>query len=191
MRTLGLVNPYFATNDPWQDWSYARGNGTTYLTDVDSIRYGMMTNRPNPMGFPLVGDTYMLLARSYQMTSDTPEINELETDTSYTWNVGDIVTFDWGCWPTVLDVNTKVSLTCAVGAGARGYMRMPTAIGVHTGKFAHYVDVTSGKLAIGLYGYKSSGDTVPYTWVSIDNIRVCSILDYVSLADANDVTGVS
>lgn len=193
MRTRDLKNPYFA--DGWMDWTATRASADAGIATVDSIKYGLMSGRSNGVGFPRVGQNYMLIARQIDASGDTDNNIILATSTSYPFGLGDIVTYDIGYHITQYTASAgHVYLITQVDAGAATNLNLelPLSVGVHNYTIAWRVDAAvTAALAIKLRWLRSGSGSYTCDWLSVDNVQVHQALDYLAPADANDTTGVA
>lgn len=85
------------------DWILAVTGPGYGITAVDGISQGAVSHYENPLGFPKIGDTYMVLARKIDYTDETNWVDDLvlynetdilihvdETDTMWDWLIADV-----------------------------------------------------------------------------------------------------
>ena len=121
MRSKHIQNAWFA--DGWSGWSLSISDSGSRFKTVDSVKNGLITGKENVVGFPTVGDSYMLMARRWSgpVTGglSLSALVSLTSDNQYSFKAGDVITFDVGFFSTtyVSDALTFVRGYCqSVGA---------------------------------------------------------------------------
>lgn len=187
MNSYELKNGWFRHG--WDDWKllHAADNPAT----VDSVRSGLMTGKANPVGFPVVGDSYMLLARQYDYTSSDVGSTTLYTDTTYNVSAGDTIVCDIGYHVESVTGTPTFYMRLGTETNHRQY-NLDYSVGIHKRTVAARISTDESEyIILFLYIDPGAGETLKINWASADNFRVYPNLDYLTHSDANDTTQVT
>lgn len=186
-----LLNPFF--EDGWTDWEMVRVNGDEDLATVDSIKYGLMTDRPNPVGFPVCGRSYMLLARKLLHDGDASYYSaNLNTKSEYALATGDVIDclVGWG------DIKITSGKSCDVyvyfdGTPLASQIIGPTTLAYSRVRLcARVATGSTGKISI-YTRTTNMGNTDYVEWLSVDDIRIYPACNHYTPSTANDASGVT
>lgn len=202
-RTREIENPYFVGG--WDDWTFARASGDNLINTVDGVKYGLVTGLGNPLGFPTVGRSYMLLARQMEVlfgTSVGSNIVAIESDTVYAFSAGDVIAADIGFVLTrgvgcTLDNVYNYFAIYIDGDGTTKYGIDTAADGRFRGTICHRVGSDTDAAIVLSFRYNVvghagvAGRSTFVDWVSVDNFRVFSAVNFRELSDVTDTSGVT
>jgi hypothetical protein len=208
MNVRTVINPYFA--EGWTGWEIEVTDTTGRFSTVDGLHVGLMSGMPNPVGFPLVGNNYMLLARKAESSNDAAAASTvvLTSSANFIFNPGDVIAADFGFVLTQKDGGTvldefgtilKIQLGSstvsqhrffhlAAGADVNQPVRFTLA-----SQSDYSVQQTNRPIRITLsFDDLASGTGSQFfEWICVDNIRVYHNVPNIPYADAYDDSGVS
>lgn len=192
-----LKNPFFENG--WDDWTLTHSiDSGAGIKTVDSVKYGLMQGAKNPLGFPLCGKNYMLIAREFDSpvgVSYTDQIT-LETSQEYTLDVNDVIIVDIS-YDIITDIgNNYFSIHEIRFSNKANYIIFGSTL-VAPSKSVVSVAFVNDSLTTDTikfafnFAVEDSATDFDIAWVSVDNIRIFKAFNHVSQSEANDTSGVA
>lgn len=196
MRPNFIENAWFA--DGWQGWSIELIDVAGIIQTVDGLKSGLITDRASPYAFPTVGKSYMLLAREISDAGGSGGTSAviLRSDRSYNFKEGDVITCDFGAVhelpaPPISYFDVRIGVDIDGGGTTHWLDHSETRNDGFPENVAARVDAdATGRLIIRAEQAVNGGGQGACSWVSVDNIRWFSALDYLGGSDYLDTSGI-